>query len=237
MVSGCGVFRKSIRPEDSNYTPEGFVLYGDIVDNNITSKGVFVRKGRIESLVNGVRDRFTINLRVSEKGDWLVSVRSFAGIEIARIHADREAVTILDRLARNATIFTWNDINRQFGLTYEMLPAILGDIPENKGLRKKKIHCTNPLLVSVGWADFVVTPDCTQLKVSSMIISDNVFKREVEISLSEFKKSGETEIYPQIVEVMELTGNFSLNIFFEDVVTGWNEEIEFVIPSGYKVKR
>lgn len=237
MVSGCGVFRKALISGDEPDPDAGIIMYSDIAGNNIATGGLFVRRGRVESLVDGERDRFTINLRVSADGIWLVSIRSFAGIEIARIHADREAITILDRLSRRATVIGWDELNRQFGLTYSMLPLIMGDVPENRNLLRKRVECAGEVPFSVDWADVIMTTDCSAFKMTTMILRDNAYGREVKIRAEGFRISAGGLAYPEIIEVIEEKGIFFIRIALEDVETGWNGNIDFDIPSGYKIER
>jgi len=237
LTSGCGIFRKATLSDEKLDADAGLIIYSDIVGNNIAKGGLFVRRGKVESFIGGERDRFTINLRVSDDGIWLASVRSFAGIEIARIHADRESVTILDRLARKATIIQWKELNRQYGLTYSMLPLIVGDVPDNRNLLRKRIECIGDVPFSVDWASVIMTTDCSSYKMSSMSLRENQYGRELKISATGFRTSAGGLAYPQNIEVMEESGAFFIRIVFDDVETGWNGKIEFEIPSGYKIER
>lgn len=212
-------------------------MYGDLAANNISGDGVFVRRGRLESFIDGDRNRFTFNIRVSVDGKWLVSVRSFASIEVARIYADKDGVTILDRLGRTATIRSWNSLNREFGLSYEVLPMILGDVPYSRAMVRRRLDCGAEEPLDIGWANLVMTTDCDVFKASSMVIKENSFGNEVRIDGSGFRKTAEGKSYPTIIEVTERRESFNLKITLEDVETRWNGAVDFAIPAGYKIER
>lgn len=237
IAASCGVSRRAAEAGRKVGGEPGFFMYGNISENNISGDGIFVRRGRVESYIGGERDRFTINVRITADGKWLVSVRSFAAIEVARIYADKSGVTILDRLGRTATVRNWSALGKEFGLSYEMLPLIIGDVPENRSLARRRIDCSSEVPVDIPWGNLLLKADCGSQKAASMVVREHSYGNEIRIESFNFKTLANGKSYPNNIEVTEKRGLFQMKITLEDVESSWNGSVDFEIPAGYKIDR
>jgi hypothetical protein len=236
-TSGCSVLRRGAATDENDSLPRKHMMYNDILANNIVKSGLYIRKGRVELITGGNRERFTMNLRVSDDGKWLASIRTFAGIEIARIYADKNAVTILDRVGRTATLMEWDQLKRDFGLTYEMLPLLMGDVPEGSMIKRRAIDCSQYLPLNAEWADILLNTDCDVAKVHRFQITDMTFGRKIVIQASGFITGTEGLYYPSSVEIAEESGILNMKLTYEDTELNWKGKIDFEIPAGYRIER
>jgi hypothetical protein len=237
MESGCSASRRAAGRDDADMgSPSGMIAYSDLHDNNVVGDGLFIRKFRADLRIDGINDRFSGNLRVDNNGVWLVSIRMLGGIEVFRIHADRNEVVVLDRLARTATIFDWKRIERDYGITYEVLPATVGDAPFIDEMKRMKLNCGGVSEVMLMNNSILINADCRLGKISMMTIIDPVAGRELTVEYGAYKNRG-SKVLPEEILVAERTGTMVIRLNFEEAETPWNEAIEFEIPSNYRIKR
>ena len=237
LFGGCSVFRKGSGTDKSH--PDSLksaILYRDLLDNNITPEGFYIRKARVEANFGGVRERFTTNVRVSQSGEFLASIRSFAGLEVARVYANPEEVVVLDRLGRTANLYTWTKLRDEFGLTYELLPLLFGDVPEIRNGERRRLDCGTMSGLETGWAFMDIRPDCELLKANTLVLSHKATGGEVMLVASDFQSTGD-KVYPGLVEVSEKGGSFHVKLVIEAIEVPWKGIIDFEIPAGYRINR
>jgi hypothetical protein len=237
ILGGCSVFRKGGRTGISAVgSTKSTILYRDILENNITPDGFYIRRARVEANIGGVRERFTANIRVTPQGQLLASIRSFAGLEVGRIYANSEEVIVLDRLGRMANIYKWNQLRDDFGIVYELLPVIFGDVPVVRNGERRRIDCGMMSGMETEWANMSILADCINVKASVMALMHRLSGREVVVMSSEYKYSGGA-LYPALVEVSEKGGSFHVKLAIETIEIPWKGDIEFEIPAGYRISR
>lgn len=237
VATSCSGIRKSGRTVNREPSGnDGTVYYTDVYGNNVISKGLFARKVDVEVKSEAFSGKFTANLKVSAEGEWLISIRSFAGIEISRIFAEATGVTILDRVARTAQIFTWERLKKLYGLEYEMLPLILGDLPALFSGQELVLPCDRGVNLNLDDQEILITTDCSRRKAGSILIRDMIRNVELNIMFAGFNNTkGGT--YPAEVKITGGPEGFSLKAEIVDAEIPWNGEILFDIPVNYKIMR
>lgn len=236
-MTSCSTSRKSRteRPE-SSMVGTGWYRYSDIYNNNISNKGFFVSKAGVEIFMEGNRERFSISVRKDNSGRWLASVRSFAGIEVMRVYADSEQVILLDRLARRATVMNWSELYQDFGLTYSILPVLVGDMPEMRSQSRTRVRCDSMNEYSSGTIDFSMLADCLRLRPGTMVLKEKGNNREITVTAEQFGAIDGLN-YTSVIEVREKGGLFHVKLSIDNLEIPWMGEIEFSIPSNYKRNR
>ena len=188
-LTGCSSARRSRTPGDDAVVATGSYLYSDIYANNISNSGFFISKARLEILVDGSIQTFTASVRKDSSGKWLASIRSFAGIEVMRAYADLDEVVILDRLGRDATVLGWDELRRNFGLSYDILPVLVGDIPEINIEGRSRIKCGSLNRISSGSLSIRLMADCAILRPSTMILTDSGNGREITVNAGQIGRA------------------------------------------------
>ena len=141
LAQGCSSSRRS-RTTDLSAIEGGSVTYEyrDVLKSNLASQGFFIRKLRLNIDIDGTPQSYTANMRKSTGGEWLASVQLLR-IEVLRVYADRENVVVLDRIGRKATVIGWERLKAEYGITYDLLPVIMGDIPELARQSQRDLVC------------------------------------------------------------------------------------------------
>ncbi|MBE0676898.1 MAG: hypothetical protein IH591_19740, partial [Bacteroidales bacterium] len=167
---------------------------------------------------------------ISTKGIWLLSIRSFAGIEVARVLADSAGVTVLDRIGRIATIYDWIRINKDFGLSYSMLKMIIGDVPGITGSAMIKLPCRDTYRHKGNAGDFTLSVDCDILKPSFIRLHDH------DVSISYYDYINERGyFFPGMIAIESARLGSSVKISATDIEIPWYGEASIAIPSNYKI--
>jgi hypothetical protein len=235
--TGCSATRRSrTESADGAADAKGSYLYSDVYENNISNGGFFIAKARIEILIDGTSERFTASVRKDKGGKWLASIRSFAGIEVIRAYADTEQVVILDRLGRAATLLTWEEVGRDLGLSYDILPVLAGDLPELNILSRNRLRCSDYTNFPSRNLNMRLLADCSVLRALVIILTDNINGREITVTAGEFSSVGGVD-YSSVIEVQEKRGLFHVKLSIDNLEVPWAGDVEFSIPSNYKRNR
>jgi hypothetical protein len=236
-LTGCSAARRGRTGKTAADTAAaGLYLYSDIIGNNISEWGFFISKARVEIITDGSRDRFTASLRKSSDGKWLASIRSFAGIEVVRAYADREHVVILDRLGRTATVLNWSEMKSNYGLSYDLLPVLVGDLPEMRNQSRIRLRCDSMSDFSAGTLFVTMLTDCSRMRPATMILRDTGNGREITVQTEQYSSVGGVD-YSSVIEVRERSGLFHVKMNIDNLELPWKGEVEFSIPSNYRRNR
>lgn len=237
LMTGCSIVKQSRHGKGiDDPDNEGTINYGRLLEANVAGNGIFIKRVSAEIIIGGQKDRFTANLRASAGGEWLLSLRSFANIEIARVHADREKVTVIDRLARTATVYKWARIEREFGLSYVMLASLIGDIPPVGLRRDRMLSCRQELTAGLDAFIFRITAGCKVGKLDKLEVYEPVSGRSVSIYYSEFREI-ENFMVPTVVKIIEDSSLYSFAAEYGEIEIPWRGVITFEIPGGYRIIR
>lgn len=235
-LTGCSSARRNRTLVDDTVAPAGSYFYSDIYSNNISNSGFFISKARLEILVDGSIQTFTASVRKDSSGKWLASIRTFAGIEVLRAYADTEQVVILNRLGRAATLLSWDELRRDFGLSYNLLPVLVGDMPEMNIQGRSRIKCASMTDFSNQHLVVRMMPDCDWFRPAAMVLRDRGNGREITVTAGQFSYVGPVG-YSSVIEVQEKSGLFHVKLNIDNLEVAWMGEVEFSIPSSYKRNR
>ncbi len=235
--SGCSLVRRSATVEADAGETGNIVSYSNLVESNIGVPPLFIRRIRGEAYLYGERTRFSANLRANSEGEWLLSIRSILGIEVARIFAGSEGVVLLDRLANIAERYSWNEMANRYGVRFDMIGLLLGDIPANISLASDNIDCDRPLLLSARTGPgYRVHVDCNYGKVRQILVEDAATGSSLTVTVERFTPVNGS-YYPFEITVEDDSGTMRLTYRIDDIVTDWTGSFNFAIPSNYTIVR
>jgi len=128
VLNGCAASRKNLNNEYSNESKSRLLM--KVKDNNIGKESFTIQKISVNYDLNGEKRKLTGNLKHNNNGDILLSIRIPGGIEVARIYLDKDSVRINDRLNKIYRYGKADKIIGKFGLNYEDVYLLFGDLPE-----------------------------------------------------------------------------------------------------------
>lgn len=128
------------REEDYMVRSENFLR--EVSGNNLTSGPVSINRIIIRYKSGGQSRRLRANLKYDGSDKMLISIRTFAGIEAARILAEGDSVKINDRINRIYYRGTKEELSIKYGVSLDDIGLLLGDIKEIGG-QKGRLACSD----------------------------------------------------------------------------------------------
>lgn len=134
---------RSTRISESTVSKEGTVIntarFLRAVDSrNIFSDPLIINRITVNYSSGSERYRFRANLKYDGENTILLSIRTFAGIEAARIFMDADSVKIIDRLNKIYYRGKTKDLEKKYGLPAGNIGLLFGDFMYNGGGGRKK---------------------------------------------------------------------------------------------------
>lgn len=133
---GCSTTRKSPNsyPINNSYNINNI---SDLTDINLTNRNFDIQKIEILFKSKQRNDAFMANLKFRLPNQYLISIRTKVGIEVARINIKNDSIFIIDKI--NNVLYVGSDsyLRTNFGLSIDLLPLLIGDVLVNK---EEEIH-------------------------------------------------------------------------------------------------
>jgi hypothetical protein len=232
LLSGCSAMRKGkgtssvIGPAVSDYTE----MTNTVLENNITERGFEIRKGSIELEGTEIEGKFGLHARLNSKGDFYASVRGPLGIELARILMVGNEIAAIDRFNRKVYVGEKDVVMNKNGLPEDFMKILFGDMPEmNEGNFRQEGY--NEITVMGGDSGFEreMTICTDEMKICREKISATESGHNVYFTFNAFRMSGERK-YASEITMEERKKMFHVKLSIDDLIYGYDSEIEFNLP-------
>ena len=237
-MSSCSTIRKGQRSsEEIGWGNKGKSLEEILEKNNIAGKGLIISKARIKYSDDATEASFTAVIRINKKGEILASLKSFAGIEVARVIFTEDTFYLFDRIHRTVSFSSFEDVGKRYGLKKEWMMMLLGDTPGILTEKGNKIKCRDGVGArerTIGGFRIGEEFDCNAGKATDVSMMEASGRLLSTLRFSEFIKISEIVI-PSLVVIDSRTNLFHVEMSIEKVETGWDGEIDFVRPNGYEL--
>ncbi len=115
-------------------------FFREVHNNNLTAGPVSVSRIIIKYRSGEESRRLRANIKYDGKEKMLISIRTFAGIEAARVLFEGDSVKINDRINRIYYRGTADEMTAKYGLNISDIGLFLGDVGEIHG-HEGKIAC------------------------------------------------------------------------------------------------
>jgi hypothetical protein len=102
---------------------------GQILKRNISGKDLIISRARIQYNSEDISRNVSGFFKYSKKGEFLLSLRSVAGIEVARIMIRKDSIKIHDRINNTLYVQSLNYMKKKYGIGAGDLVLLWGDIP------------------------------------------------------------------------------------------------------------
>jgi hypothetical protein len=233
LLVGCSAIRKGKTAGSEALSAEaGYrAVLEDVALNNITDKGFEIRKGSIELKGTEIEGRFGLHARLNNKGDFYGSVRGPLGIELVRILMVENDIAVIDRFNRKIYMGKKDQVLNKNGMPSDFISIIFGDIPAERDLELIRSE-KNEIIVASGNEEFrSVISICTDYrKICNQTIDANNSDHEIYMTFGEFNEAGGKK-YPAVISVEERKKMFHVKLFIDDLIYGYEFDIDFNLPS------
>ncbi len=232
LLAGCSASRRRRSTEPiatdaaANYNAVATVVTG----YNITDRGFVIRRGRIEMAGASMEGTFGFTARINMKGDFIASVRGPLGIELVRLLGVGNEIAAIDRFNRTVYIGEKDEFLRKNGLPDDFIKILFGDMPVMYGAQYEPVN-RNEILVRVRENDTVreVSLCIDEMKVCRQKIESALSGHELSMQFSDFKSDGGMK-YASLIEMNEKKSKLHVTVKIDELVTGYDETIEFNLP-------
>jgi hypothetical protein len=201
---------------------------------NLTNNSFFIQKAQIEVSSDEVNQKFNGSIKFVTPGKYLISLRSKAGIEAARIFLSDDTILINDRINRKLYYGKPEVLNRKYRISASVMPIVLGDyIKDNKSINEN-IPCSEGKLDLerfVNGLKIRYTVDCKKAKIILAQQKGSLNNVITEINYGDFIKTGDI-LTPAKIHIEYTKSMVNIDIRIEKIESPWNGNIEFI--PGYK---
>ena len=233
----CSVSRKLKKQDKLTVTTSVYDnIYHGIVDQNITGRSFYVQRAGFKIKSEDGEKSGVGTIKFLMPDEFLISLKSTAGIEIARIFISGDSIKINDRIDKKLFYGSASYLKTKYGLTTSILPVILGDYVNDMSLDSNKINCVDGKLTVEGIVKDVRLKyliDCDKGKSILTIPEESVNEYGVQIKYSEFFKANGINI-PGIIEIFDNQRNTTIEIKIEKILIPWEGTIEFIPGKQYE---
>lgn len=237
LITGCSVTRTGLNNSDRSSVQ---VLTEKMIENiekmNICERGFFIQKAEIGITTKERSDRLIGTIKYEKPGRYLVSLKSRAGIEAARIFISEDTILINDRLNRKLYFGSSTYFINRYGLKGSILPIIFGDFIGERFTDNDAIKNINGLIrvscVSKG-IKINYNIDVKKGKTIQAIPESSLGDENIMISYKGFYERNEM-IIPGTIIIKDLKRRVSIEIRIKKIQIPWNENIEFIPGNRYE---
>lgn len=238
LSTGCSVIRIG---GNRNYELSNEIIAERLLENikkqNITTNNFFIQKAEIEISSQEGTEKVLGSIKFKRPDKYLISIKSRAGIEGARIFISDDTILINDRINKKQYYGSPQYLKRKYGITASVLPVILGDYITDNFSDNSQAKCSDGKLdidCIVGGIKIKYVIDCKKGKTILAIPENSLNNGGIEIQYSDFLKSGDIIIAGKI-EIKDFQGMTTIKIKIQKIESPWNGNIEFIPGNKYEI--
>ncbi len=233
LAVSCSIFRKS-SSEVASYDAVTFdagMVMSDVTGNNFTHRGFEIRKSKVEIDLGDIRGKLSLHARLNSAGDFYGSVRGPLGIELARLLIVDDKVAAIDRINRTVYTGTKSDLLRKNGLPSDFFMILFGDMPL---IKYEEYLLDEPYSVTFFSRDREsereIDISLPEMKVTRQKIELPGSGSQVNLSFGKFVPVSGIKYGSEII-FNETKRMFHVKLNIDDLVYGYDSDIEFSLPS------
>ena len=232
LMSGCAARRKRSSDQPLVTGDASMItIIGGVREYNITDNGFVIKKGRIELEGTETDGSFGLNARLNSKGDFFASVRGPLGIELVRLLAVGNDIAMIDRINREVYLGKKDAVLLKNGMPEDFMKTVFGDLPVVD--YSNYTSNGNKLIINAKGENNLeqdITVCTDELKVCRERLAYTGTDREIILDFSNFMNSGEIR-YPSAIMLTETKRMFRVKLSIDDIVSGYDTNIEFNLPA------
>ncbi|MEE4215737.1 MAG: DUF4292 domain-containing protein [Bacteroidales bacterium] len=208
----------------------------EMKSTNITGQPISISRITITYENSYEKRRLRANAKMNGKGDLLVSVRTFAGIEAARILIGRDTVKVADRINRICYIGETKELEKKYGVKYNFINLLFGDFLDVE-LTRRRIMCEGGIAVLDDFdRGLEYKVDCSIYKLVEAAGRLDEDGEEIKGVFSEFRAENGL-IYPGSIEWDLGVNNTKIEMQMQNIRKDDNDELVFKVGDSYRVKK
>jgi len=235
LMAGCSVARKATGKTEI-VSDRRTISSAEIREFNLTKGDFTVVKAHAGIKSGRESQRMILNMRFKSPGTYLLSVRTPAGIEAARVFISGDTILVNDRI--NKILYYGSDyyLKDKYGISTAFLPVLLGDYVAAGG-ESKRNNCHNKvseITENFNTTRLKYTIDCDRKKVKIVSSFENISKRGVSIEFDKFENTGDIS-YAKRIKMSDEENQTEIEINIDKLERGPQGEINFIPGKNYRM--
>jgi hypothetical protein len=236
--TSCSIIRnRSIK----NYKFQNEVLpeklFESVIKQNITKNGFFIQKAEIDISTQKRKEKLLCNIKFKKPDKYLISIKSKAGIEAARIFITIDTILVNDRSNRKQYFGSTQYLKTKYGITASILPLIFGDYITEMLSDRNEEKCLNGKLNVDGIINGIKIRyliDCKKGKSILAIAEKSFDNKEIEINYERFIKIGD-DLMPGKIGIKDTQSMTTIEIRIKRIESPWDGNVEFIPGNNYEL--
>lgn len=230
--SGCAVKKK--HSESSIYCNDGKDIINRTAENNLTNYGFYLQKGKLTVYGEEGKINLFFSMKYARRDTFLISLRSWNGMEAVRILIAPDTVLANDRINRELLYGSPQDLEKAGGVPIELFKLCIGDlafynVTAEDEIKKSKEEIT--VTSSLRGLEINSVIDCRLGKLKYVRIYTGVPGEYLIIRYNRFK--GDTLKFPGEITIMEPKRKIKLVLKVWKYIVPWYGDIQLIPGSGY----
>ncbi len=234
LLSGCAVLKKAVKEGNLTENNKSNLNILEITKNqNVTGESFFITRADVEVSGEDGNEKVVCSIKYTFPGTYLISIRNWTGIEVARIFFYKDSVMINDRINRILYYGSGKQLMEKYGFNQSVIPVILGDYLEKDSAGTGFGNCLNGFIkneVVIGESVVDYTIDCKILKVITATFGNN---HSIKLKFSNFLKN-DKKLLPGEIEIEDSEKLAKIIVNIKKIEYPWNGTIEFIPGSKYQ---
>jgi hypothetical protein len=232
-ITGCATTRHKRQTENAPAISAGDynAVISAIKESNLVKNGFIIKKARIKIEGTEIEGEFGLTARLNSNGDLFASVKGPLGIEVLRILSVGNDICGISRFTQTVYIGKKDELMAKRGLPVDFLTIIFGDMPDIYFDDNDSIAANNIILKDENESFSREIGICfDEMKVCAEDIYSIKEKKEVALRFSNFVEL-DGKKYASQIDVSEPEKEFHVQLNIEELIPGYDEKIEFNVPS------
>lgn len=234
VISGCSGLKKASKTGTAS---EGFYFSLDSLSgNNLTGENFYIQKAELSVNTDFGRQKLATTVKFNYPDKYLVSLKIWTGMEVARAYITSDTVLINDRLNRVTYYGKPERLSAKFGIPVEILPVMLGDYVSGLALNDKTgLQCMNggsdiSSVVKGSRINYYI--DCDKGKIVRAEREGNAGMIMNEIKFDKFISAG-NNLTPSEIEIKDIKSGEVAGLKIDKIIKPWDGSVEFIPGTNY----
>lgn len=204
---------------------------------NLTNNNFFIQKAEVEISTEEISGKFIASIKFVVPDQFLISIRSRTGIEVARMFLSDDTVLINDRINRKLYHGDPEFVNIKYGIPVDIMPILLGDYVSGNEQDSKPEKCSGGLTKlgsTVKGLKVNYTVDCRKAKIVKAEQEGSMSNIISEIEYDDFERIGNI-IMPAFIKIRHMRTMSNLILRIGKIESPWVGSIDFIPGSRYEL--
>jgi len=237
MFTGCSVKKKALissKNTVSSFNIEQFCI--DVRKSNLSSGGFVIKKGKAKTKGLKVNGTYSFNGKFAANGDFMISLRGPLSIEVFRLFSVKDDVFMINRLQRVIYTGSKMDFLNSYDIPKDFIGLLFGDFPGGTTVDKSSLYGSDDVSVECNEDPYKeeMTFSRTEMKLKRVLLRTEDEENTYILEYRDFRSLG-IKKYPFEVKILQEKKDIEIDLYLEEVLPEFTEEIVVSLPDYRKI--